>query len=273
MHPCRSSIAMALALFAVGPSLAADGPQLVAIGGSLIGGVRSHRLLPLDSAGDWAKLARKPWTVSAPGLGPLSAKFKSLETDDEHCTGGTMVLDQPKVPSEASPVVAIQGAWNVFPRVAKRTSSDQKVYRDVVAAILAKHGLADAKVVVDRIDRVDLDGDGTEEVVIHAEAAGRDSQDKETGLVSHGFAYSVVILRRVVGGAVQDQLLEVPGSLGSQVRSDAFVRTSIEGYADLDGDGSLEIILSENGVDYGGTAVWKLGSKGWSKIAHESCGA
>jgi hypothetical protein len=95
-----------------------------------------------------------------------------------------------------------------------------------------------------KVLRVDLDGDGTEEVLITATRAKR----WESGSITHDSNpgdYSVVLLRRLVRGKVQTLVVEgeyhprgrVPETDGPPNEY------AVKALLDLNGDGRLEIIL------------------------------
>lgn len=58
--------------------------------------------------------------------------------------------------------------WNPMPRMPKEISLENKTYRNIVAGYLRGKGIANPVVRLTRAFRIDLDGDGTEEVLISA---------------------------------------------------------------------------------------------------------
>ncbi|HNY29930.1 MAG TPA: hypothetical protein PKO15_03495 [Fibrobacteria bacterium] len=249
------------------------GQNLVAVDGTVMGGVRSGTWRGLSDLGGWSATAKGSWTLHAPGHKPQRAKPNSVEQDEEHCgEGGSVVFRSNPFPEDARPVVAVQGEWNPFPRSPKPQGTTNKTYQQVVRDVLAKNGLRDVPIAIGRMDRIDLDGDGTEEVVLHAQAEGTQTQD---GKLS--FFYSILVVRRLERGTVVDHILPQGGTAGTALGRDLDwsnrMDLTLDGYADLDGDGILEILVSEHAVDYGGNTAWKLGAKGLSILAHESCGA
>ena len=74
-------------------------------------------------------------------------------------------------------------------------------YRDAAAQVLAELGADAQDPAVRQVVRVDLDGDGTDEVLVRAEVADRASLRPVAG------DYSVVFVRRLVGGTVQNTVV------------------------------------------------------------------
>ncbi len=123
-------------------------------------------------------------------------------------------------PKHEKGVIALAAPWNALPRVPKVLDPTQPVYTQAVREFLNGHGLKDSKVMITGILRVDLEGDGEDEVLISATnyfapgveiPAGSRRQKTLTNPVpsaSPAGSYSFVILRRVVDGKVRTQLIE-----------------------------------------------------------------
>ena len=102
------------------------------------------------------------------------------------------------VPKPTAGTIALAAPWNPMPRKPQLAATTQDVYVGAVREFLATRKLAKAEVKITRIVRVDLDGDGEEEVLISATNYGR----QRDGIPSAAGAghYSFVAVRRVVGG-------------------------------------------------------------------------
>src|SRR5206468_10461343 len=109
-------------------------------------------------------------------------------------------------PSPDKGAVALAAPWNALPRKPQGIDPTQKVYVDAVRDFLKTKRIEQPKVKIENILRVDLDGDGEEEVLISA----TNYFEKEQGapMRSPAGSYSMVILRRVVAGKVETQLVE-----------------------------------------------------------------
>src|SRR5438876_9203699 len=95
----------------------------------------------------------------------------------------------------------------------RENPSWQSVYLDAVRDFLKSHGIADPKVRITRILRIDLEGDGEDEVLINATNYFSRRDEAPMHAPKRG-SYSIVMLRRVAAGKVQTQL--VAGELYSK---------------------------------------------------------
>ncbi len=132
----------------------------------------------------------------------------------------------------------------------RNPDATQSVYVEAVGDFLKAGEIADPKVRITRILRVDLEGDGEEEVLISA--TNYFSEDKsdhsaapfpEAPIESpRRGSYFVVILRRIVAGKVQTQLVagEVYPKPDEPVAPNVHQVTAV---LDLNGDGKLEVIV------------------------------
>lgn len=160
--------------------------------------------------------------------------------DDAPTSHAFLVTVRPAPPSDSA-VIAVGGAWNALPRVPRLEGVDQPLYREVVREILRQKGIAEPQVHITQVLRVDLDGDGTDEVLISA------TNDRPNRISAHNPQpgdYSVVVLRRLVAGKVKSTV----------VAGEYFVRQRYEGEAapnilsvaavlDLNGDGAMEVLV------------------------------
>lgn len=137
------------------------------------------------------------------------------------------------------PAVAVRAQWDVQPRLPEVLSGQPVVYVDAIGQFLSSHGLGGSAPVIHQILRVDLEGDGVDEVFIAAESIVGEWPFAQPG------DYSLVLMRKVVQGDVQ------VGILGfSFVPPDAdpdqfpyMERFAINALADLNGDSKLEVLV------------------------------
>ena len=154
---------------------------------------------------------------------------------------------------------------NAMPRTAQILPTDNAQYKKIVADYLAARGLAVAKPNIVQLLRVDLDGDGKDEVLIAAQ--NEVSEDERfsfapdrplltpimspTGVpLREAGHYSVLLLRRVVGGQAKNiALAEFIAKKNAQADADPFTDSAwvhkIVAIADLNGDGVMEIVTAE----------------------------
>ncbi len=169
---------------------------------------------------------------------------------------------------EPSGLLTILSPWEVQPRLPVALSLNSQVYRDIVKRFLASLGLNAEKPALTQLFKIDLEGDGVDEVLICAQniaAKGEASFEadqpliKGTGLpgAAQPGAYSVLLLRKLVDGKVAELPLHVFVSpKGSAPGDDDWTPPVVGRFyqtADLNGDGVLEIIAGTafyEGYDY-----------------------
>ncbi|PYT00386.1 MAG: hypothetical protein DMF63_07390 [Acidobacteria bacterium] len=142
--------------------------------------------------------------------------------------------------------VAIGSAakWNPVPRLPKTIDPNSAAYKSVVTNFLRSKGIARPVVKIKEAFRVDLEGDGVEEVIISA-------TNYKNGISSDAWTgdYSFVIVRKAVGKVVTNYLLKGEFVL-KRVNFGAPSEYHVSAIADLNGDGKMEIVL--NGFYYEG---------------------
>src|SRR5687767_1679498 len=94
----------------------------------------------------------------ATGGKPKSAKAEAC--------ADMLEVSLPSAPKDG--VIALSAPWNALPRKPQIADPTQQVYVDAVREFLESRQMTDPQVKITRILRVDLDGDGEEEVLINA---------------------------------------------------------------------------------------------------------
>lgn len=133
--------------------------------------------------------------------------------------------------------IGTAAGWNPVPRIPKTIAPDNALYKRVVTNFLRKKGIVRPVVRIKEAFRVDLEGDGVEEVILSATYY-------KNGLSSSAAVgdYSFVIVRKSVGKVVTDHLLQGDFVL-KKVTFGAPTENHISAIADLNGDGRMEIVL------------------------------
>lgn len=164
--------------------------------------------------------------------------------------GDTHAVEIEPLPKQKAHVIAVACDWNALRRVPKVQSTSQKTYLDAVSAILKQKGLPGAKPNITQLLRVDLEGDGQEEVLIAATVARR-GYPSDTN--SSKGDYSFVAMRKLVKKKVETTIL-AGGFHTKDRRFSAPNKYEIPAVLDLNGDGVLEVLVwwgyyEGNGVD------------------------
>ena len=200
-------------------------------------------------------------------------KPKAIE---EPCPDSLMVSTSSK---SKEGVIGLAATWNALPRKPVLADATQSVYMEAVHDFLKNHGIADPKVRIIRILRVDLDGDGEEEVLINAtNYFTEDKSDQsaapfpEAPIESRrAGSYSIVILRRVVAGQVQTQLVagEVYPKPDESVAPNVY---QVAAVLDLNGDGKLDVIVHSFYYEGGQTTIYRCDPDGIEAVLSVECG-
>lgn len=193
-------------------------------------------------------------------------KISKAKSVDEPCA------DTMEVKLSAKPkggVIALAAPWNALPRKPHVADTRQKVYVDLVRDFLKGRGIRDPKVKIKSILRVDLDGDGEEEVLISA----TDYHSNGDGVPESAPAgsYSMVILRQVVKGTVRTRL--VAGEFYPTPKDFSPPNYyNVIATLDLDGDGKLEVIVHSAYYEGASTTIYRCRPTKIEPLLSVECG-
>ncbi|MGV3616295.1 MAG: hypothetical protein ACO1SV_13255 [Fimbriimonas sp.] len=231
----------ALALLGVG---AAQAPVL-AVDTWVVGTRVSGRWRPVDHT---YATGKPPVTLRSFRVGTLGVSPVRAGVVGEEVSHGCYL-------SGADALVGSVHVSGLTPRVPRRVvamAPDNPTYRKVVRDFLDGKGLTNAKVRLARIFRTDLDGDGTDEVLI--EASSRGDLDRVSSMDTGKDDYSLVLLRYVQGGRGKGTALEFV----SRQRGETLELKGLRGVADLDGDGRMEIVTTGKGYEWNNARLWSF---------------
>jgi hypothetical protein len=260
-------------LIGVGGSLAADLHPIVEVqSGYLFGAISDGKWIKADET---AKLIGDETAYRVYGLTQALGDAKGGKPkppEGEPCEETLVVSLSPK---PENGVLAIAAPWNALPREPKVIDPTQKTYVDAVRDFLKTKGIEQPKVKIDNILRVDLDGDGEEEVLISA--ANYFGKPDRVPMRSPAGSYSVVLLRRVVAGKAETQLIAGEFHPKAYVsKEDSFDAPSIYkaiATLDLDGDGKLEVVVGSNYYEGEEITIYRCDQKKVETLLSVACGA
>jgi hypothetical protein len=123
-----------------------------------------------------------------------------------------------------------------------------------------------------------LDGDSQDEVLISA--TNYFEKDDDAPMRSPAGSYSMVLLRRVVSGKVETQLVEgefypkaYPKAAQEEGRFDAPNAYKVIATLDLDGDGKMEIVIHSHYYEREMTTIYRCEPKKVESFLSVGCGA
>ncbi len=173
--------------------------------------------------------------------------------------------------------IALAAPWNALPRKVQILDATQQVYIDAARDFLKTKGIDKPQVKIESILRVDLDGDGEEEVLISA--TNYFEKDEGPPMRSPAASYSMVLLRRVVAGKVETQLIvgefypkAYPKAAQEEGRFDAPNAYKVIATLDLDGDGKMEIVVRSDYYEGGATTIYRCNPKKIEELLSVACG-
>jgi hypothetical protein len=270
----RIFVGVAAALICAGGSQAADLHPIVEVQtGYLFGAISDGKWIKAD---EMAKLIGDETTYRVYGLTKALGEAKGGKPKRPEGAPCEETLAVSLAPKPENGVLAIAASWNALPRKPKVIDTTQKAYVDAVRDFLKTKGIEQPKVKIENILRVDLDGDGEEEVLISA----TNYFSKRLPMRSPAGSYSMVLLQRVVAGKVETQLIAgefhpkaYPKAAQEEGRFDAPNAYKVIAILDLDGDGKMEVVVGSNYYEGEEITIYHCDPKKSEALLSVSCGA
>jgi len=229
----------------------------------LLGGVENGKYL--DAKTTFAKLSGEG-NYSLFGIkGKTGAMTATIEAPDVPCDEFYFA----KLELEGQKGIAIGTGltWNPVPRAPRAINLNDKTYLGVVTAILRSKGLTKSKAVIEQAVKIDLDGDGTDEVILTASNyGGKIAPSAKAG------DYSFVVVRKIVGGKARN-IMVAEEYIKKNVEFGAPSRFEISSIADLNGDGKMEIVQYGEYYEGAGAGAYEITDKAVEiKALETGCG-
>lgn len=157
--------------------------------------------------------------------------------------------------------VAITGQWDAIPRPIKTQSSKNKEYKKIVSELLKEKGLQKPDITIVQNYRVDLEGDGIDEVLINASNLNYDNPIPPM----YKGDYNIIILRKIIKGKVNNIILhECIGLKDPDFEGDSDnpyklqIVGKIIGIIDANGDGIMEFIIGAKYYEGYGYTLYEI---------------
>lgn len=174
-------------------------------------------------------------------------------TEDRDVGAPCVNVTLPRFVKRDQTIIGICGTWNALPRVPKLDNPKKPAYQTLIRDILKHHGLANAPVNIRTVVRVDLDGDGKEELLINATTPRNNYPDARPRRND----YSLIVLRKTVNG----KMVTIPIVQEFYQRDIDFAAPNdytLETALDADGDGVMEIIVGWVYYDGVGKSIYEV---------------
>ncbi len=172
------------------------------------------------------------------------------------------------------PILAISATanWNPLPRMPKKLDSANKTYQKIALDFLTTKGLKTKSVKLENAFSIDLEGDGSDEFFLEATSYKGKSGELNFASARAG-DYSFVLMRKIINGKAKDFLIEGEFSPKKPAVEDYISEFDVSAFADLNGDGKVEVIL-KGLYSYGGesTEIYESGKNGLKKVLSVECG-
>ncbi|MEP6774256.1 MAG: hypothetical protein ABJA50_01560 [Chloroflexota bacterium] len=240
--------------------------------GCLLGGALNKQFIQTEDAAKMINGGESYKIYSLKGRLGLATGRKPVSIGDP-CPEISAVDTTPSY--DRQDVVGLGSTWAGMPRVPIALSPNLAVYKNAVADLLKARGITQPHVLIDQIYRIDLEGDGSSEVLISAtyfkngnipQPVAGPSPDASAG------DYSIVFMRKVVNGVVKTVVLDE-----NEFTNDAvFVapyQYRLRGVMDINGDGNLEVLVMGRYYEGQFTSVFQITGIKAEEVLACGCGA
>lgn len=171
------------------------------------------------------------------------------------------------------PLLAIgaNAKWNPLPRMPKKIALTNQTYQKIALDFLRTKGIILKSIKLENAFSIDLDSDGSDEIFI--EATNYKDKNGEIGGTARAGNYSFVLMRKIIGGKPQNFLVEGEFHPRKPKIEDYITEFDLSAFADLNGDGKMEVIL-EDIYSYGGTSseIYELDKNKLKNVLSVECG-
>ena len=216
--------------------------------------------------GDLYRVLRtgSPTSIGVPGSAPIEGcpPLPGYTADID--------IDDPMFNADGWPYtypIAISSNWDLTPHDVESLNLESEIYKGFASEILADLEIFDEDPTLFTLIRTDLEGDGVDEIIVGAEKISGSLISPSPG------DYSILFMRKVVGGEVIQQLIAGDVFVGETSGMLNFFRLIT--VADLNGDARMEIAVQFGYYEGSSTGIleYKNDVEGLQLVLGITCGA
>lgn len=246
---------------------------------TLLGGTQNGKWIAAEKTD--AQLANKTEfnIVNFNGINKIGKLF-GTKAERGVCENPRIIFDAPEANDTDNPpfLLGANAKWNPVPRIPQTISLTDKTYTKIVADFLKTKGISKTKIKLTQVFRIDLEGDGKDEIIITGIYFKKAKEGEEIAADGQQSPddYSFVLLRKTVKGKPQNILIEGDFYTSKLLRSGEYPMPSVReiaAIADLNGDGKMEIILKSYYYEGNWKAVFEISKNKLNKVLEVECGA
>ncbi len=206
--------------------------------GCLIGGVQNTKWIEADAFVKNLKPAQK---FNLYKLNGPAGEIATTGIDRAECPQSSWSAETSSKVKEG--IAIASPSWNAMPRLPRAVNLKDTTYAKIVSDIAKRGGIKMPEVRITQAYKIDLDGDGKDEVIIAANRyAGEGVHEWRGSSMTSAGDYSFLLIRKIVRGRPKNIVISdafyPEGNDGPLAR----IR-KISAIADLNGDGVMEVVF------------------------------
>jgi hypothetical protein len=226
----------------------------------LLGGIDREAWYPAE-----VTLSRFPGRLAYDVYGMAGGVYStSGEGETDRLCNAHFIL--PETDIDDSDLVGVLQGWQVTQRNVEELASEGGFYRQVVTDWLTTEGVPAPQIDSMQVFRVDIEGDGVDEVFVSAHHFVDGS-----GHMTQAGDYSVVLMRKVTGNDVVT--LAITGKIHTSAQPElTFPFTySFSNFIDLNQDGILEVVVDLKRWEGFGASVYRIDGQEVVQVLSQVC--
>lgn len=225
---------------------------------------------PPPSVAPAAKKGTAYRMVSLKGVGATVTTSADGREGENGCGGATRgLIAFSALPATDAPYVLVPGDWAAAPKTIIADDVTKSEYQPIVDAALAAHGVAGGKATAGVALKADIDGDGTDEIIVSATNVADGADKPKLG------DFALIAVQHVKGGKPMTTGLLVQSIDKSNVEMADMPLSApaVVAIADLDGDKRMEIVTLNIGYEEHSVDAWHVEEDATKRIPFQAyCG-